>query len=109
MNNLGKICGILSGILAAAIIYVLGFEALQRCLLLSGSSVVVLPSGHWYAQLSSYINKYGIYILSLLSLSQIFVGKTKNGAGILFIIYLLIAVCFIAVIFFPEMVIDLLK
>ncbi len=109
MNNLGKICGILSGILAAIIIYVLGVSALQKCLLLSGSSVVITPTGEWFSQMYSYICKYGIYILSLLSLSQILVGKTKNGAGILFIIYLVIIICFVAVIFFPESVINILK
>jgi len=109
MNNLGKIFGILSGILSAVIIFVLGIEALQMCLSLSGSSVVVVPSTHWFSQLSVLVSKYGLYLLLILSLSQIFVGKTKNGSGILFIIYAIIVVCFVAVIFFPEEVIKLLK
>lgn len=109
MNSFGKICGILSGILAAIIIYVLGSDALQTCLQLSGSSVNVLPNGEWFSQLMVFVNNYGIYILILLSLSQVFSAKTKNGAGILFIIYLMIAFAFIAVIFFPNEVIDVLK
>lgn len=109
MNNLGKICGILSGIISAIIIYILGADALQKCLLQSGSSVVVIPSGEWFSQIYSYICKYGIYVLSLLALSQILVGKTKNGAGILFIFYVVISICFIAVIFFPDKVINILK
>ncbi len=109
MSTVGKICGITSGILAAIMVFVLGVQALEECLVAAGSSLTVLPKGEWFTQLANLIHNYGLYILLLLCLAQIFTGRSQRTAGIAFVVYLVIAVLFIAVVFFKDDIVKLLK
>ena len=109
MSTVGKITGIMSGILAAVMIFVLGIQALEECLVAAGSSMTVLPKGEWFVQLANLIHKYGLYILLMLCLSQIFTGRSQRTAGIAFVAYLVIIVLFIAVVFFKDDIVKLLR
>lgn len=109
MSTVGKICGIMSGILAAVMIFVLGVQALEECLEAAGSSLTVLPKGEWFSELVNIVHRYGLYILLILCLAQIFTGRSQKTAGIAFVVYLVIVLLFIAVVFFKDDIVKLLR
>ena len=109
MSTVGKICGIMSGIVAAVMVFVLGVQALEECLVAAGSSMTVLPKGEWFVELVRIVKEYGLYILLCLCLAQIFTGRSQRTAGIAFVAYLIIVVLFIAVVFFKDDIVKLLR